>query len=108
MKTRDKMLGAGIGLAALAAAGVYFLHRRRAAKGRERISDWALQLKGEVFEKMDQLKEINQTNYERLADETADRYGRLTSISAAELAHIRGELKNSWKRISEQLNGPAR
>jgi NTP pyrophosphatase (non-canonical NTP hydrolase) len=108
MKTRDKMLGAGIGLAALAAAGAYFIYRRREAKGRARVSDWALQLKGEVFENMERLKEINQTNYEQLADETADRYGRLKSISAAELARIRGELKDSWKRISRQLNAPAR
>jgi hypothetical protein len=103
MKTKDKMLGAGIGLAALAAAGTYFLYGKRGAKNRERIAGWALQLKGEVLQKMEKLKNINQQTYNELIDDTAARYGRVKRVSASELGHITGELKSAWTHIGKQL-----
>jgi hypothetical protein len=103
MKTKTKVLGAGIGLAALAAAGTYFLYGKRGAKNREAIAGWALQMKGEVLEKMEKLKSINQQTYNELVEETALRYGRVKRVSAGELAHITKELKNAWTHISAQL-----
>ncbi|HAH05244.1 MAG TPA: hypothetical protein DCM05_01765 [Elusimicrobia bacterium] len=103
MKNKDKMIGAGIGLAALAAAGGYFLYGRRGAKNRERIAGWALQLKGEVLEKMENLKDLNQQAYEKLVDDTAARYGRVKRVSASELKHITDELKSAWTHIGKQL-----
>ena len=104
MKTRDKMIGAGVGMAALAAAGAYFLYGgKRGAKSRERIAGWALQLKGEVLEKMENLKDINQQAYNELVDETAARYGRVKRVSASELAHMTDELKSAWTHIGKQL-----
>jgi hypothetical protein len=108
MKTRDKMLGAGIGLAALAAAGTYFLYGKRGARNRALMAGWALQLKGEVLEKMAELKEINRVHYDELVDEAAERLGRTKRVSASELAHIREEVKSAWTHISRQLTTPAR
>ena len=106
MKSRDKMIGAGIGMAALAAAGAYFLYGKRGARNRARIAGWALQLKGEVLEKMEQIKDIkniNQQVYNELVDETAARYGRVKRVSASELGHITDELKSAWTHIGKQL-----
>ena len=103
MKTKDKVLGAGVGLAALAAAGVYFLYGKKGSKNRERIEGWVLQLKGEVLEKMENLKDINQQAYDDLVDETVQRYGRVKRVSASELEHITVELKNAWTHIGKQL-----
>jgi hypothetical protein len=103
MKTKDKVLGAGIGLAALAAAGAYFLYGERGLKNREAIEGWALRMKGEVLEKLEKLKNVNQKAYNELVDETALRYGRTKRVSASELKHITGELKNAWSHISAQL-----
>jgi hypothetical protein len=105
MKTKDKVLGAGIGLAALAAAGAYFLYGKRGARNREKIEGWALQLKGEVLERMEKLKDINQQAYEELVDETASRYGRTKRVSAQELRHLTAEMKNAWSHISKQIKG---
>jgi hypothetical protein len=105
MKTKDKMVGAGIGLAALAAAGAYFLYGKRGEKNREAIAGWALQLKGEVLEKLETLKDANREAYEALVDETAARYGRTKRVSASELKHVAGELKNAWSHISAQMKG---
>ena len=105
MKTKDKMLGAGIGLAALAAAGSYFLSGKRGAKNRAALEDWALRMKGEVLEKMKDLKVVDEEIYNELVEETAERYGRREKISAAELKGIIGELKNAWTHIGKYLRG---
>jgi hypothetical protein len=41
MKTRDKLIGTGFGLAALAAAGAYLFYGKRGAANRDRVSGWA-------------------------------------------------------------------
>ena len=105
MKTRDKMLGAGIGLAAVAAAGTYFLYGKRGAENRAAIKDWTARMKGEVLQRLEHLKNANQAAYDEIVDETAQRYGRTKRVSASELRHITGELKNAWVHIAEQLKG---
>ncbi|HAF95971.1 MAG: hypothetical protein A2X34_02355 [Elusimicrobia bacterium GWC2_51_8] len=103
MKKTGKMMGAGIGMAALAAAGAYFLYGKKGAGNRERMAGWALQLKGEVLEKMEKLKDLDQEAYEKLVDETAARYVRVKRVSAAGLKNITADLKNAWAHIGEQL-----
>lgn len=104
MKTKNKLIGAGIGMAALAAAGAYFLYGKKGSKNREKIEGWALQLKGEVLEKMEELKDINQETYNELVEETVARYGRVKRISASELKTITADLKNAWAHIGKQLH----
>lgn len=45
-------------MACFAAAGNYFVYGRHAGENREKITGWALQLKGQVLEKMEKLKAI--------------------------------------------------
>ena len=90
-------------MAAIAAAGNYFIYGRHAGENRERIAGWALQLKGEVLQKMETLREINQDAYNDLVDKTARRYGRGKRVSAYELKHISVELKNAWTHIGMTL-----
>ena len=103
MKTRDKVIGAGIGLAALAAAGTYFLYGKRGAKNRETVAGWALQLKGIVLEKMEKLRNVNQAAYNDLIEETVERFGRVKNVSAAELKLITADLKSAWSHIDKEL-----
>ena len=103
MKSKDKMIGAGIGMAALAAAGAYFLYGKKGSKSREAIEGWALQLKGEVLEKMENLKDINQQDYNELVDKTAERYLRVKRVGAAELKNVTVDLKNAWAHIGKEL-----
>lgn len=103
MKTKDEMLGTGVKLAVLAAAGAYFLYGKRGARNRDVIAGWALQMKGEVLEKMEELKDINQQAYNEIVDRTAERYGRVKRVSAGELKHMTDELKCAWSHIGKQL-----
>ena len=103
MTKTGTVVRAGIGMAALAAAGAYFLYGKKGARNRETIAGWALQLKGEVLEKMEKLKDLDQKAYNKLVDETAARYGRVKRVSASELKNITADLKNAWAHIGEQL-----
>jgi len=105
MRNKIKTIGAGIGMAALAAAKAYFVYGygRRGAKNRGRIAGWALRFKGEVLEKMENLKEIDRQAYDELIDETAGRYGRVKRVSASELKNITVDLKKAWTHIGKQL-----
>jgi hypothetical protein len=104
MTKTGKMMKAGIGMAALAAAGAYFIYGKKGSRNRERIAGWALQLKGEVLEKMEKLKDLDQEGYCKLVDKTAERYGRVKRVSASDLKNIIADLKNAWKHIGKELN----
>jgi hypothetical protein len=90
-------------MAAIAAAGNYFIYGRHAGENREKIAGWALQLKGEVLQEMEKLRDINQPAYNELVDKLARRYGRVKRVSAYELKHITVELKNAWTHIGMTL-----
>lgn len=103
MKQRDRLIKRGVGLAAIAAAGTYFLDGKRGAKSRDPIAGWALKMKGEVLEQIEGRKEIDEQAYRRLVDDTAQRYGRSQRVRASELKHLAEELKGAWTQISKQL-----
>jgi hypothetical protein len=100
---KGKIIGAGVGLAAVAAAGAYFLYGERGAKNRAQIAGWSLKMKGEVLEKVENLKELNRETYTELVDKVAARYAKLEKVSASELRRLTVELKNAWAHISKQL-----
>jgi hypothetical protein len=103
MKKTAKILGAGIGLGALAAAGAYFLYGKKNAKTRERVVGWALKMKGDVLEKLEAMKTIDRATYLRTVDKIAERYARKEVVSAAEMQHLTVELKNAWPYIDKKL-----
>jgi len=109
MKTTEKsstnktLIGAGIGLAALAAAGTYFLYGKRGAKNREAIAGWTLQLKGEVLEKLEKLKHVNRESFNEIVDETAERFARVKKVGSSDLGVITQDLKNAWTHIAKEL-----
>ena len=98
-----KVIGAGIALAAIAAAATYFLTGKRGVENRAKIEAWTLKMKGEVLEKMKKMKEMNKEAYYELVDEVAVRYARVGRVGAAEMKHMTEELKGAWAHISKQL-----
>ena len=103
MTKNGKLIGAGIGLAALTAVGTYFMYGKRGAENRRKIAGWMLKMKGEVLEKVEELKEVNKEAYFKMVDETATRYYRLERVGASELKHLTEELKGAWVHLGKQL-----
>ncbi len=103
MKTTEKVIGTGIGLAALAAIGTYFLTGKKGADNRRAVRGWTLKMKGEVLEKVEDLKNLDKEDYYKIVDEAAKRYERFERVSSDELKHLTQELKGAWEHISKEL-----
>lgn len=97
------MIKAGIGLAAVAALGAYFLNGERGEKNRQMAAGWVLRMKSEVLKKVEGVKEINKEEYYRIVDEIAQRCAKLGKIGAAELEHLTKELKGAWAHLNKRL-----
>ena len=103
MANNTTKVGAGVGIAALAAAGAYFLYGKRGAKNREKIKGWVLKAKGEVLDKMENLKHVNKDTYNELVDDVTSRYKRVKKASGPEIKKLKRDLKSAWGTISKEL-----
>jgi hypothetical protein len=94
-------LEVGLALAGLAAvAGGVFLYGTDAGKKkRKAIRGWVLKAKGEVIEKLETLKEVNEENYHKVVDAVEKKYKAVKSVAPEELAEVVADLKKSWKSI---------
>lgn len=100
---KEKVIGAGIGMAALAAIGAYFLTGKRGEKNREAIKGWTLKMKGEVLDKVEDIKSMKREDYEKIVDTVAARYAKLEKVGSAELKKLTADLKDAWKHISAEM-----
>jgi len=103
MKKAKRLIGAGLGLAALAAAGAYFLRGEKGATARTKVRGWALKMKGEVLERLENMRRIDRDTYLDMVDKVAARYAGRENITAEELSHMTVELRNAWALIDKNL-----
>lgn len=91
--------------AAAAAAGALFLYGTKAGKQqRKNINGWMLKAKGEVLEKLETLKEVNEEAYNKVVNTVADKYSKAKNIDPIELASLITEVKSHWNNIKKQLS----
>ena len=93
----------GLALAGIATvAGAVFLYGTDAGKKkRKQIKGWTLKAKGEVVEKLEKLKDVNEESYHKVVDTVAAKYKAIKSIAPEELAEVVADLKKSWKHIAK-------
>lgn len=94
-----------IGALVAAAAGAYYIHGNKAAQKKIRqVKGWALRMKGEVIEKIEKIKEIDENLYNQAIDTVVKKYQSVKSIDTAELASVVKDLKSHWKNIKRELS----
>ncbi len=107
-KTNAKNGSSGFGLVALAAAtaaGAYFLYGSKdAVKNRKKVKGWTLKVKGEVLEKMENMKNIDEEGYRRVVDTVATKYKKFKTVNTKEAETLAKELKAQWKKIHEDAS----
>ena len=103
MAKTQNMIEAGLGLAVIAALGTYFLYGKNGEQNRKKIASWSLKMKGEILEKVEELKDLNEEDYYKIVDEVSARYSKLSKVGAAELKRLTEELKGAWGHLSAQL-----
>lgn len=102
----------GVGLAAAAAAAVagayYFYGSKEGKARRKKLKGWVVKMKGEVLERMEDLKEINQELYDKTVDAVALQYEKVKNISPEEIAGVVKELKGYWGKVQKELSHGAK
>lgn len=92
------------GIAAAAAASAYFIHGNKAAQQKiKKVKGWALKAKGEVLEKIEKLKAIDETLYHQAIDGVVKKYEKVKGIDLGELTAVAKEMKTQWKNIKREL-----
>ena len=101
---KDILLGAGLVAVAAAAAGTYFLYgSKNAPKNRKMVKAWSLKAKGEVLEKLEKLKEVNEEVYHNIVDQVSAKYETLKNIDKKDVMAFADELKKHWKGIEKEV-----
>jgi hypothetical protein len=111
LSKHDKRTGGavlvGVGLAALAAAaaGTYYLYGSKdATKHQRKIKGWMLQAKGEILERIESVKNIDEGIYNKIVNEVSDRYKKIKKIDIKEMSDFRSELSNYWAHIKKDID----
>jgi hypothetical protein len=91
---------AGASLAGLA-AGAYFFFGPKGKKNREHAKAWAIKMKGDVVEKLEEAKEITEPIYNEIIDKVSKEYNKDKKASQVEIAELAQDLKKHWKSISK-------
>ncbi len=98
-------VGVGLGVAAAVAAagaGAYWLYGAKdASKHRKVAKSWMLKARGEVLEGVEKLKDIDKEKYMEIVGNVMKRYKGVSGVTAAEMAHMVNDFKDSWKHMSK-------
>ncbi len=94
-----------LGALVAAAAGSYYVyHNKDAKKQIRKFKGWALKAKGEVLEKLEKFKEVDEDMYQNVVDTVMKKYKSIKSIKTDELADVSKELKSHWNNIKKELS----
>jgi hypothetical protein len=98
-------VGLGIGMLAALSAGAYYLYgTKEGSKKRLKIRGWMLKAKGEIMEKMESMKEVDEKAYNTLVENVMKKYEGIKSIDPKEVSAMVSDLKKHWKNIKRHLD----
>ena len=101
-KTSAAVVGVGLGAAAVAAAGAFFLYgSKNAAKNRKTVKSWALKAKAEVLEKLEDAQEMTEKEYNDLIKSVSGAYAGAKNASKKDILEFSKEMKDHWKQIEK-------
>src|SRR3989338_6365228 len=101
---KEVLVGTGLVAVVAAAAGAYFLYGSKNAKQhRKQVKSWTLKAKGEVLEKLEKLKEVNEEIYHKVVNEVSKKYQAVKSIDKKDVEELVRELKSHWKSIAKEV-----
>jgi NAD/NADP transhydrogenase alpha subunit len=109
---KAKKGGSGMAVAALATAavasvaGAVFLYGTDAGKKkRKQIRSWGIKARGEVLERLEKAKEVNEGVYRDVVKAVVSKYEKVKNVDLNELNDLARELTTGWAHIKRQLSG---
>jgi hypothetical protein len=103
----DHKTAVGAGLAALvaAAAGAYYFYgHKKSTEHRKNLKTWAVRMKGDVMEQIENLKDVNEEAYHSVVDGISEKYQQLKSVDPADVAALAARMRMHWKDIQRDIN----
>jgi len=100
-----EMVGAGVTVGAMALAG-YLMFGPNAKKNRKVVRGWAVKMKGEIIEKIEQAKDVTEPVYNTIVDQVMEKYSKIKNIDQKELITLASDAKKHWKAMmkSKKVN----
>lgn len=88
----------GAGAAALGAAA-YYLFGPHGKQHRIKAQGWMIKMKGEVVERLEDLKEVSEPVYNQVVEAVAAKYAKESKTSKKEILALAADLKKGWRSI---------
>ena len=122
MNTKDKKTGgkktanketAGIlgmiGAVAAAAVGAYYVYNSKDAKKKiKNVKGWVLKAKGEILDKLEDMKDVTEEKYKTTVDSILTKYNKVKKVEGPEIIKLGDELKKHWKTIVKEINASSK
>lgn len=89
----------GTSLAAIAATAYFFFGPKGKAH-QKHAKAWAIKMKGEVVEKLEEAREITEPVYHEIIDTVAKEFQKGKRASKTEIDSLATDLKKHWKSMS--------
>ncbi len=105
--TAGEVVGVGATIAALGAAA-YVLFGPDAKKNKKKIKGWAVKMKGEIIEKLEEAKEVSEPVYHNVVDKVSEKYSKLKNIDSKEVEEAVAEIKKHWKAMVKDAKPKAK
>jgi len=98
-------VGLGVGLLAATAAGAYFLFgTEKGKKAQAKARGWSVKAKGEVMDKLEDMKEVTEEGYYKTVENVLGKYKKLKKIENTEVDALVKDLKKHWKAIKKEIS----
>ncbi|MFA6006618.1 MAG: hypothetical protein WC764_02750 [Candidatus Paceibacterota bacterium] len=103
--TKSKVeTGAVVATAILAAvAGSYYLYSKFDKTQKRKVKSWALRLKADVLDELENLQEISKDAYEQVVDVASAKYAKLKNVDTDELHLLAKDMKKHWSAIQKTV-----
>src|SRR5574344_1193766 len=95
----------GASLAGLAASA-YFLFTEDGKKAQKQAKAWAIKMKGDVIEKLENAREVSEPIYHQIIDTVAAKHEKIKKNGPKEVKELAKDLKKHWGFISDLTTMP--
>ncbi|MCR4334152.1 MAG: hypothetical protein NUV47_00235 [Patescibacteria group bacterium] len=90
----------GASIAGIAAA--YFFLGPKGKKHQKQMKVWAIKMKADVVEKLEEARDISEPIFHQIIDSIAEEYEQKAKIGREEIQLLAKDLKKHWKLISKE------
>ncbi len=92
------VVAVGASAAALGAAA-YYLFGPHGKQHRTKAQGWMIKMKGEIIERLEDLKEVSEPVYDQIVETVAAKYAKESKMSKKEILALAADLKKGWRSI---------